>query len=289
MVFRGHKISDPKSHGRNWKEFGRHDRVSVMQTIEVPQRLNILGVGLSAINMSMALRQIDCWIREQAMQYVCIRDAHGIILSQSDSKLRRIHNEAGLVTPDGMPLVWLLKLAGHRYVGRVCGPDLMLALFEESREGRYKHFLYGGTQAVLTGLRGNLERWFPGVYVVGTYAPPFRSLTPEEDEMVGKLINDSGADIVWVGLGTPKQEFWMAKHRDRLHAPVMIGVGAAFDLHAGVKHRAPKFIQRSGLEWLYRLTTEPRRLWRRYLKTVPYFVFLLLCQILGLKRYSIDT
>ncbi len=260
-----------------------------MSPVGRPERDNILGVGVSAINMSMALRQIDHWIQEQDTQYVCVRDAHGIILSQSDSELRRIHNEAGLVTPDGLPLVWLLKLAGYGHVGRVYGPDLMLKVFETSRDRGYKHFMYGSTEVVLTRLRENLEQRFPGLSIVGSYAPPFRALAPEEDEQDAKLINDSGADIVWVGLGTPKQEFWMAKQRDRLHAPVMIGVGAAFDFHAGAKHQAPKFIQRSGFEWLFRLATEPRRLWRRYLKTVLYFVFLVLCQRLGLIRYSNDT
>lgn len=255
----------------------------------VPERANILGVGVSAINMDMALETIDGWCRSREAQYVCVRDAHGVILSQRDKMLRQIHNSAGLVTPDGMPLVWLLKLAGYYYADRVYGPDLMQAVLGTSCEAGYSHFLYGGTEAVLAKLRRNLEHKFPGIRIVGSYAPPFRSLTPDEDLETVRQINASGADICWVGLSTPKQEYWMATHRGKLSPPVLIGVGAAFDFLSGTKQQAPRFIQRSGFEWLYRLATEPRRLWKRYMHTVPLFAFLVLCQKLRFKRYSLDA
>ena len=164
----------------------------------------------------------------------------------------------------------------------------MLAVLEASRERGYSQFLYGGTETTLARLQANLERRFPEVCIVGAYAPPFHPLTEEEDEKVVNMINESGADIVWVGLSTPKQERWMAAHRDRLRAPVLIGVGAAFDFHSGVKQQAPRFIQRSGFEWLFRLATEPGRLGKRYLTTIPLFVLLVLGQKMGIKRYTID-
>jgi N-acetylglucosaminyldiphosphoundecaprenol N-acetyl-beta-D-mannosaminyltransferase len=186
-----------------------------------------LGVGVSAINLAQVLGIIGGWIARRQQHYVCITGVHGIMESQWDEGLRRIHNNAGLVTPDGMPLVWLNRLHGYTHVERVYGPDLMLALCEHS-------------------------------------------------------------DIVWVGLSTPKQERWMAEHVGRITAPVLIGVGAAFDFHSGLKKQAPRWMQRSGLEWLFRLATEPRRLWRRYLVNNPLFAVLVLQQALGLKRYPDD-
>ena len=252
-------------------------------------RVNVLGVGISVVNMTIALNEIQRWIKNGARKYVCVRDAHGLILCQNDNLLREIHNSADMVTPDGMPLVWLLKIAGFGYAGRVYGPDIMSGLLKLSCESGYKHFFYGSTEEVLNCLRQNIERRFPGVVIVGSFAPPFRQLEPDEIERVVRVINESGANIVWVGLGTPKQELWMAQQRGSLRAEVLIGVGAAFDFHSGVTPQAPKFIQRSGFEWLYRLATEPRRLWRRYLTTVPFFIALVICQRLGLKRYSIDS
>lgn len=251
-------------------------------------RANILGVGVSAINLGQAVSTIDEWIRNRESNYVCVTSAHGIVESQKDTELRRIHNSAGLVTPDGIPLVWLMKLQGHRHVGRVYGPDLMLAVMRSSVEHGHKHFFYGATESTLQSLQDNLERQFPGVQVIGSHAPPYRPLTPVEDEEVIKKINRAAADIVWVGLSTPKQERWMAEHLGRLDVPVMLGVGAAFDFHAGLKRQAPSIIRHSGLEWLFRLVTEPRRLWKRYLKIVPYFAFHAACQRVGLKSYSLE-
>ena len=257
-------------------------------SVEYPARINVLGVGVSAVNIPIAVDQIDRWVRNRSKNYVCVTSVHGIVESQRDDDLKRIHNTAGLVTPDGMPLVWLMKSRGWSYVSRVYGPDLMLAVMEMSAKREYTHFLYGATENTLERLKERLEKKIPGLRIVGTHAPPFRMLTAEEDADVLKKINGSGADVVWVGLSTPKQERWMASHVERLEAPVMLGVGAAFDFHAGLKSQAPKLIRHSGFEWLFRLVTEPRRLWRRYLTIVPYFAFHAICQRIGLKTYILD-
>lgn len=245
---------------------------------------SVLGVRVSAVDMEMALKNIQSWIARAERHYVCVSGVHGLMESHRDPGLRRIHNAAGLVTPDGMPLVWLCRLMGFSHVRRVYGPDLMLALSERSVIHGYRHFYYGGAPGVVETLAARMQQRFLGLRVVGTYSPPFRPLTPAEDQQIVARINASGADIVWVGISTPKQERWMAEHIGRLRARVMIGVGAAFDFHAGVKKQAPHWMQQIGLEWLYRLRQEPRRLWRRYLINNPYFVCLMLLQFLG-KQY----
>jgi N-acetylglucosaminyldiphosphoundecaprenol N-acetyl-beta-D-mannosaminyltransferase len=252
---------------------------------ETHERVNILGVRASAINMSQALSIIDGWITHRQQRYICATGVHGVMESQRDEQLRQIHNEAGLVTQDGMPLVWLSHLHGYNRAERVYGPDLMLALCKHSLLKGYKHFFYGGGESVHERLAKNLQQRFPGLEVVGGYSPPFRPLTGEEDEQVMQAINAADPDIVWIGLSTPKQERWMAEHLGRLTAPVLIGVGAAFDFHSGLKKQAPRWMQRSGLEWLFRLASEPERLWRRYLVNNPLFVLLVLQQALGLKHY----
>ena len=252
------------------------------------ERLNVLGVGVSAINMATALATIEGWIASRKRHYVCVTGVHGVMESRRDPELRHIHNSAGMVTPDGMPLVWLLWASGHRSVDRVYGPDLMLAVLERSVERGCRHFLYGASEATLARLQANLHARFPGLDIVGTYSPPFRPLTVNEDAAVVEMINAARPDVVWVGLSTPKQERWMAAHRDCLEAPVLVGVGAAFDFHAGVVRQAPRFIQRSGFEWLFRLTMEPRRLWRRYLRNNPAFLVCLAGQKLGFRRYSLE-
>jgi N-acetylglucosaminyldiphosphoundecaprenol N-acetyl-beta-D-mannosaminyltransferase len=252
------------------------------------QKVNILGVGISAVNMKIALRTIDHWINNRDPHYICVAGVHGVIESQRDENIRRVHNAAGIVTPDGMPLVWLSRLKGHAQVSRVYGPDLMLAVCEASIHKDYRHFFYGGGDGVPEKLVANLLGKYPQLNIVGMYSPPFRSLTPEEDKLIVRMINQAGPDIVWVGLSTPKQEVWMMEHIRELMVPVLIGVGAAFDFHAGLKRQAPAWMQRVGMEWFYRLLNEPRRLWRRYLFNNPIFVMLVLAQSLGLKRYSID-
>ncbi|MDX1556086.1 MAG: WecB/TagA/CpsF family glycosyltransferase, partial [Xanthomonadales bacterium] len=200
-----------------------------MKSPTIPERVNILGVGINAINMDMAVEIIDRWIGERKQQFVCCTDVHGVVRSQHDRDFREVLSRAGLVTPDGMPLVWISRLKNFRHVGRVYGPDLMSEVCAISPERKYRHYLYGGAEDVPEKLAGCLRRRYPGIDVVGTYSPPFRPLTSEEDEAVVRRINDSKADIVWVGIGSPKQEHWMSAHLGLVDAPVMIGVGAAFD------------------------------------------------------------
>ncbi|RUM23308.1 glycosyltransferase [Rhizobium vallis] len=249
---------------------------------------NVLGVRISAVNLKSATGFIQKAIEDGRKEYVCVRDAHGVIRCQEDPELRSIHNRAFLVTPDGMPLVWALKRAGHLESDRVYGPDLMLSVFEAGTSKGIRHFLYGATAETLQQLQARLLARFPGAEIAGSYAPPFHKLSPREEAEVADRLNRSGADIIWVGLSSPKQELWMARMRDRLDAPMLIGVGAAFDFHAGLKRQAPRFIQRSGFEWAFRLLCEPRRLWRRYALVVPAFISLTAFQRLGLRKFPIE-
>jgi N-acetylglucosaminyldiphosphoundecaprenol N-acetyl-beta-D-mannosaminyltransferase len=251
-------------------------------------RVNILGVGINAIIMPQVLSQISAWIENRARVYVCACTVHTVMECRGDEAVRRAVNGAGLAVPDGMPLVWLAEIKGHRPVSRIYGPDLMLALCRLSLERGYAHYFYGGAAGVPQLLAEKLQTRFPGLKVAGTYSPPFHALTPTEETPLIKQINQAKADIIWVGLGTPKQDLWMAAYRARLTAPVLIGVGAAFDFHSGRLRQAPPWMQRSGLEWLFRLSQEPNRLWRRYLIYNPLFVCLVLAQVVGLKRYSSD-
>lgn len=239
-----------------------------------PDRGDVLGVNVSAIVLDDAIATIERWIVEGRREYVCVSGAHGIMECRHDPLLRKIHNEAGMVTPDGVPLVYFLRAIGKRRTQRVYGPDLMRKMTAVSGQRGYRQFYYGGDVGVAEKLRETLVRSVPGLQVVGTICPPFRQMTPEEDRAVIDAINAARPHIIWVGLSTPKQERWMAEHRGRIDAPVMIGVGAAFDFIAGTKRQAPKWMQRHALEWLFRLCSEPRRLWRRYAYIVPSFAFL---------------
>lgn len=254
-----------------------------MTTNSGTARLDVLGVKISAANIPIAIAEVDRWIRQGYRSYVTVTGVHGIMESVRDQEIRRVHNGAGLVLPDGMPLVWLLWEDGFKFADRVYGPDLMLALFDQAQKMGYRHFLYGATPRTLELLKRNLQRKFPRAKIVGTYAPPFRPIGADEDPAVIEAINASAADITWVGLSTPKQELWMARHRERLAAPVLIGVGAAFDFHAGILRQAPRWLQRSGLEWLFRMAVEPRRLAKRYLRNNPAFLSFLVAEKLGLR------
>jgi N-acetylglucosaminyldiphosphoundecaprenol N-acetyl-beta-D-mannosaminyltransferase len=238
----------------------------------VIDRVDVLGVGISAVDTDMVIDEIARWIAEGEQHYVCVTGVHGVMESQRDPDLLRIHNEAGLAVPDGMPMVWASHYAGAPHVKRVCGPDLMLEVLRRAEVEGWSSFFYGGKEGVPEALCDRLRERFPALKVVGTYSPPFRPLTSEEDEAVCKMISDARPDLVWVGLSTPKQEAWMAAHQRRISAHAVLGVGAAFDFHTGLTKRAPLWMQRSGLEWFYRLVTEPRRLWRRYLRNNPEFM-----------------
>jgi N-acetylglucosaminyldiphosphoundecaprenol N-acetyl-beta-D-mannosaminyltransferase len=241
-------------------------------------RVDVLGVGVSAITMSEAVAQIGDWIQRREQHYVCVSGVHGVMESRRDPALRHIHNRSGLTTPDGMPLVWAGRFAGARPIERVYGPDLMLAVCAVAAQRGWSSYLYGGASGVPALLARRLRQRFPDLRVAGYWSPPFRSLTAEEDAAVVERMNAAEPDLVWVGLGTPKQERWMAAHVDRLSATVLLGVGAAFDIHAGLLPQAPRWMQQSGLEWLYRLGREPTRLWRRYLRNNPAFLAAILRQ-----------
>lgn len=246
------------------------------------KRVNILGVGVCAVDMEMAVSEIEDWLERREPNYVIAVPAHCIVECLRDNRLRGIYNRAGMVTPDGMPIVWISRLMGQRHVQRVYGPDLMLEVCKRSVPRGYRHFLYGGwPPAVVETLEVRLKERFPGIQIVGSYAPPFRPLTPEEDTSVIERINAVKPDIVWVGLGAAKEEFFVEAHVGKVVAPVLIGVGAAFDFHAGLKPQAPRWMMRAGLEWFFRVLTEPRRLGPRYLRDNPVFVWNILCQALG--------
>jgi N-acetylglucosaminyldiphosphoundecaprenol N-acetyl-beta-D-mannosaminyltransferase len=250
-------------------------------------RVNILGVGISAVNLQQAVQEIEECIVSGGAQYVNVCTVHTVMECQNDERLRRIVNASGLSTPDGMPLVWLSRLHGHRHVGRVYGPDLMLALCDWTQATGRRHFFYGGAPGVVDRLVRKLQVRYPALIVAGSHTPPYRTADTEEAPEVLDAINAAAADIVWVGLGTPKQDYWVARHRKLLRAPVLIAVGAAFDFHAGQLRQAPRWMQRYGLEWLFRLLQEPRRLAFRYLMYNPLFILQVALQLAGLRRKSL--
>ena len=239
-----------------------------------PRVFDVLGVPVSEIDLPAAIATIEDWAKSDIRTYVCVTGAHGILECRNDRTLLSAHKNAGMVTPDGMPLVWTAHALGLKTVGRVYGPDLMRAISERADANRIRHFYYGGAPGVAERLARRLASLSPTLEVVGCYTPPFRPLTPDEDTEVVAMINRLKPDIVWVGLSTPKQERWMQAHLGRIDVPVMIGVGAAFDFLSGTKKQAPRVLQRNGLEWLFRALTEPKRLMARYAKIVPLFVAL---------------
>jgi N-acetylglucosaminyldiphosphoundecaprenol N-acetyl-beta-D-mannosaminyltransferase len=216
---------------------------------------------------------MDATIARGERGYICVAAVHTVMVCQEDPDLREAVLNASLTVPDGQPLVWAMNAMGHQLPSRVYGPELMARYCERSALTGARMFLYGGrNQGALVQLALNLRRRFPGIKIVGGYSPPFRDLSPEEEAAIVKEINRSKADVVWVGIGVPKQEKWMYAMRDRLDAPVLVGVGAAFDFHAGLVPQAPDWMQHAGLEWAFRLGHEPRRLWKRYARYNPRFV-----------------
>lgn len=247
---------------------------------------DVLGVDISAINMNRTLNLSERWIATGKSTYICMSGVHGVMEAQSDEKLRRVLNEAFINAPDGMPLSWVGWLQGHRQMDRVYGPDFMANLCRCSVGKGYRHYLYGGRPGVAQELKAELEKRFPGLKVVGTYTPPFRDLTPDEENDLLNDVQNAKPDVVWVGLSTPKQECFIADYVDRLHVPLVVGVGAAFDFHTGRLHDAPVWIKRAGLQWLHRLLQDPGRLWRRYLLNNPVFLWRIALQLL--KQRSLE-
>ena len=233
----------------------------------------VLGVPLALVDYRRTLDWIDAAVASRHRGYICVAATHTVVACQEDAELRSAVLGADLTVPDGQPLVWALRALGHPLDSRVYGPDLMEAACARAAATGRRFYLYGGRNpGALAELTRQLRLRHPGLRIVGGQAPPFRPLTPEEDDRVAADINRSRADVVWVGIGVPKQEKWMARMRDRLDAPVLVGVGAAFDFHAGLIPQAPGWLQRNGMEWAFRLAHEPRRLWRRYLRYNPRFV-----------------
>ena len=237
----------------------------------VRETRRVLGTSIDALDWSEAIDQIRDWAAWGQSRYVCICNVHSVVTARHDPAFAAVLENADLATPDGAPIAWMLRRLGAPRQQRINGPDLMWRYCEQAAVSGESIYLYGGSETTLQALRERLLGAFPGLRIAGHYSPPYRPLTEEEDAAVVERINASGASTVWVSLGCPKQEQWMAAHRGRIHA-VMIGVGAAFDYHAGTLRRAPLWMQQRGLEWLYRLCTEPRRLWRRYVFTNTRFL-----------------
>jgi N-acetylglucosaminyldiphosphoundecaprenol N-acetyl-beta-D-mannosaminyltransferase len=250
-------------------------------------RANVLGVGISALNLDLAVAAVAQALERKTKGYVCVTGVHGVSVAQQDPAFRAILNHSFLTTPDGMPTVWMGRWQGFREMQRVYGPDLMLRVCEFTQPRSFTHFLYGGAPGVAEELKRRLEQRFPGLKVVGTYTPPFRPLTSEEEQGLARLVSGLKPDIFWVGLSTPKQEQFMAQYWQRLEATLFFGVGAAFDFLAGRIRQAPRWMQRSGLEWLFRLGCDPGRLWKRYLRNNPLFLLRALCQLTRIKKYPL--
>lgn len=240
---------------------------------------NILGVNIAAVDMSWTVDFIKKNLRDLSGDYICVSNVHTTVMSYEDDAYRTIQNSAVMALPDGGPLSTLGRKRGHAEMRRVTGPDLMGEIFRISVEQGYRHFFYGSTDETLKKLRKNLEEKHPGIEIVGMISPPFRPLTETEGRDIVIKINQSNPDFIWVGLGAPKQENWMAAHQDILKG-LMIGVGAGFDYFAGNIKRAPIWMQKSNLEWLYRLYEQPQKLFKRYLKTNSKFVYLILSTVL---------
>lgn len=235
---------------------------------------NILGVNIAAINIEWVIKYINKNIKELTGDYICVSNVHTTVISYEDSNYRAIQNSGIMAIPDGGPLSSIGRKRGHLTMERVTGPSLMGEIFQCSVENGYRHYFYGSTKETLEKLNEKLQVSYPGIQIVGMYSPPFRTLMEEEDESIMKIINNSNPDFVWVGLGAPKQEKWMSMHQGRING-LMIGVGAGFDYYAGNIKRAPSWMQRANMEWVYRLVQDPKRLFKRYLKTNTKFLWLL--------------
>lgn len=240
-----------------------------MGTSVIPS-YRVLGVPVSVVTPQIAVEQIENWAEDQHGRFVCIRDVASLMAIADDPVLRDLHADAAMVTPDGTPIALIGKLRGLP-VQRTCGPDLMDDIMRRSPRSGLRHFLYGGKPDVASQLAAVFRARYPGVQIVGTFCPPFGAISSDEEEEILSTIRASNADVVWVGLSSPKQDAWMWRHYQKL-PQTLIGVGAAFDFHTGAVSRAPRWMRQNGLEWAHRFAQEPKRLWRRYLILAPSFV-----------------
>lgn len=239
--------------------------------MDTSESFRVLGLPVSVTTIDHARDRISHWAGDQVGRFICVREVASLMASVDDPSLLALHEAAAMVVPDGMPLVWIGKRRGLP-VERTCGPDLFDEVCKVSAERGLKHYFYGGKEGVADILAEKCRSRYPGIEIVGTECPPFRPVTEAEDAATVERILASGADIVWIGISSPKQDVWMHGHYQRL-PQTLIGIGAAFDFHSGAVKRAPRWMQRTGLEFLHRLCSEPRRLWRRYLVLAPRFLW----------------
>jgi len=251
------------------------------------QSFHVLGVRLNAVRIPEVIQQIERWIEDRKVgRFIAVANTHVVMESQQDVSFKRLINSADLCVPDGMPLVWCGRFHGHPLRRRVYGPELMLTFCQETAAKGYRHFFYGGDPDVSGELVKRLQETCPGIQIAGAYSPPFRPLTREEDGEIIERINLARPDVLWVGLGCPKQERWIHGHRQQLKVAAMVAVGQAFDLLSGRKKPAPTWMSENGLEWVFRLIQEPRRLWRRYLVYNTKFIYSISLELLGVKRFE---
>lgn len=247
--------------------------------------VNVLGIRVDPLDMTRALARVAEELEAQRKGYVCLIGVHGIMEAQRDPELARIYKRATMMVPDGTPTVWLGRWQGFDEMQRVAGPDLMLEIFRRKEFAHCTHFLYGGKEGVADELRATLLRRFPWVRIAGTYTPPFRDLTVDEEQMLAAQIRELKPDIIWVGISTPKQERFMMRFLPRLDSTLMFGVGAAFDFHTGHIKDAPQWVKSAGLQWLHRLVQDPRRLLWRYLRNNSAFLWHIALQISTVRKY----
>ena len=253
------------------------------------EQVNVLGVGVHAVDPEKAALFLRDQIDGGEKGYVCLAGVHGIMEAQRDPELKSIFAKAVLVAPDGMPTVWIGRAQGFREMQRVFGPDLMIAILAREEFRDCVHFLCGGAPGVADNLQEALVRRFPWVKIAGTYTPPFRAMTSDEEKELAAKVRSARPDIIWVGLSTPKQERFMSRYLPILDTKLMIGVGAAFLFHTGAIRDSPDWVKRAGLQWLHRLFQEPSRLWKRYLLNNPPFLFHVLLQVFGVKHYTLAS
>lgn len=251
----------------------RSDYIRKVEKSKIPI-CNILGVYIAAVDMVWALEYFKKHIKDLSGDYVCVSNVHTTVTSYEDPEYCQIQNGAIMALPDGGPLSSIGRKRGQKKMARVTGPSLMGEIFNISAENSYRHYFYGSTEETLEKLKGRLQKNYPNIQIAGMYSPPFRPLTKEEDKIIIKIINDTNPDFIWVGLGAPKQEKWMAMHQGKVKG-LMFGVGAGFDYYSGNIKRAPTWVQKINMEWFYRLMQDPKRLFTRYLKTNTKFLWLI--------------